>query len=216
MAVGIFAERARGEAKSVRTRARLMDAAAEAFAAHGIEGVSVNAIAHAADVSNGTFYNHFRDKEAIVAAVVFSIARDLAERIDVSMASITDPVERVAFGTRQFVELAASVPDWAGALSSAVWALPELRREVTAFARVDLQRGAREGRFRVEVDDVLVDVFMSMVLMGIYLRTREGAGPEVGMRIAEHQLRMLGVPPARAHRAARRPLDPLEMRPVPI
>jgi AcrR family transcriptional regulator len=215
MTAGIFAERARGEAKSARTRARLMDAAAEAFAAHGIEGVSVNAIAHAADVSNGTFYNHFRDKDEIVAAVVFSIARDLAERVDAAMSAIEDPVDRVAFGTRQFIELAASAPDWAGALSSAVWTLPELRREVTAFARVDLRRGAREGRFRVEVDDVLVDVFMSMVLMGIYLRTREGAGPEVGTRIAEHQLRMLGVPPARAHRAAHRRLDPLDMHPAP-
>jgi AcrR family transcriptional regulator len=212
MSGGVFAERARGESKSARTRARLMDAAAEAFAAQGIEGVSVNAIAHAADVSNGTFYNHFRDKGEIVAAVAFTIARDLAIRIDAAMSDLEDPAQRVAFGTRQFIELASSEPAWGRSLTSAIWVLPELRREVTTFARADLERGVRDGSFRVDVDDVLVDVLMSTVMMGIYLRTREKAGPEVGEEIAEHQLRMLGVPPARARSAAHRPLEPLQVR----
>lgn len=46
---GSFAVRALGERKSARTRAHLMDAAAEAFATTGIEAASINAIAHGAD-----------------------------------------------------------------------------------------------------------------------------------------------------------------------
>jgi AcrR family transcriptional regulator len=190
-----------------------MDAAAEKFAEHGIEAASINAIAHAADVSNGTFYNHFRDKDELVGAVAFGIARDFAERIDAAMADIDDAVQRVSFGTRQFIELASSEPSWGQSLMRAVWSLPALRREVASFARADLDRGVRDGVFRVEVDDLLVDLMMSTGLMGVYLRTSEGAGPKVGAEIAEHQLRLLGVPPARAHRASHRPIELLAVRP---
>jgi AcrR family transcriptional regulator len=211
-ASGTFAERARSEGKSGRTRARLMDAAAAEFAIAGIEAASVNAIAHAADVSNGTFYNHFRDKDEITTAVAFGIARDFAERIDAAMTDLEDPAQRVAFGTRQFIELAHSEPTWGGALLRAVWSLPKLRKEVATFARADLERGVRAGVFRVEVDDLLLDLFISMVAIAVGRRISGEAGAEVGPRVAEHQLRMLGVSPARAHRAANRKLAPIELR----
>ena len=206
---GVFSARARGQGKSARTRARLMDAAAEAFARKGIEAASINSIAQAADVSNGTFYNHFRDKDELVAAVAFGILHDLVERIDDAMQDLRDPAERVCFGTRQIIELAASEPVWGHALCRAVWSMPDLRHEVAQLARADLELGAREGVFRVDVDDLLVDVFSSMALMGIVLRLSKEGDSEVGPRVAEHQLRMLGVPPGRARRAARRPIAPL-------
>lgn len=207
----IFSARARRGRKSERTRARLMDAAAEVFAREGIEAASVNAIAHAADVSNGTFYNHFRDKDEIVGVVAFGIARDLARRIDESLAGVEDAAERTTFGTRQFVEIAASEPTWGRALVRSVWLLPELRREVSGFARADLERGVQSGAFKVEVDDLLVDLFAGMVLTAVWLRMDGEEGADVGARVAEHQLRMLGVAPARARRLAWRPLEPLSL-----
>ncbi len=211
---GSFAARARGAAKRDRTRARLMDAAVEAFAREGIEAASVNAIAHAADVSNGTFYNHFRDKDEIVTAVAFGIARELAARIDAAMADVDDAALRVSFGTRHYVELASRRPSWGKAWARSVGSLPKLRREVSAFARADLERGVRDGVFRVEVDDFFVDLFTAMVVTAVLLRIEGEAGPEAGSRVAEQQLRMLGVPPARARRLAWRPLEPLEPDPL--
>ncbi len=208
---GIFAARARAQGKSARTRARLMDAAAEAFARNGIEGASVNEIAQAADVANGTFYNHFRDRDEIANAVAFTIAGDLARVVDAAMSEIEDPVARVSFGTRQFLDLATREPTWGRAIVRAVGSLFGLRREVASFARADLERGARSGVFKVEVDDLLTDLFAAMVLTGITLVLEGEVGAEVGCRIAEHQLRMLGVPPARARRAAFAPLEPLEI-----
>ena len=208
---GVFALRARNEGKSARTRARLMDAAAEAFAQRGIEAASINAIAQAADVSNGTFYNHFRDKDEVVTAVAFGIARDFAERIDTAMSELKDPAERVSFGTRQFIELAAKEPNWGSALFRAVWSLPSLRKEVASYARADLEHGVRTGAFRVEVDDLLVDIIMSTVAMAVSLRVSGEAGEDVGERVAEHQLRLLGVSPARARRAATREIMPIDL-----
>jgi AcrR family transcriptional regulator len=208
---GVFATRARGAGKSARTRARLMDAAAEAIARHGFEAVSASEIAHAAEVSNGTFYNYFRDRDEITDVVAFAIAAELARRIDEALRDVTDPVERISFGTRQFVELAAREPVWGRAMLRAMASLPKLRREVSTFARSDLERGAREGVFKLEIDDLLVDLFTSMVATAVLLRLEGGGGPDPGARTAEHQLRMLGVPAARARRAATRPLRSLSL-----
>ena len=208
---GVFAERVRGEGKSARTRARLMDAAAEAFARHGVEAASVNEIAQAADVSNGTFYNYFRDKDEIADVVAFAIARDLTERIDAALRDVADPAERVSFGTRQFIALATREPVWGRAIVRAMGAMPKLRRRVAAFARADLERGARDGVFKVQVDDLLVDLFAGMVATAVWRHLERGAGADLAERTAEHQLRMLGVPPARARRAAHRPLEALSL-----
>jgi AcrR family transcriptional regulator len=189
----------------------LKDAAVESFARCGVEAVSINAITQAADVSNGTFYNHFRDKDELVHVVAFGIARDLARRIDECMADLQDAAERTSFGTRQFIELATSEPAWGRTLVRAVGSLPELRHEVSAFARADIERGVRDGLFKVEVDDLLVDLFSSMVSTAVRLRLEGDAGPDAGPRVAEYQLRMLGVAPARAKRVAWRALEPIAL-----
>jgi AcrR family transcriptional regulator len=207
-AAGVFGARARGRGKRERTRARLMDAAVEVFARDGVEAASCNEIARVADVANGTFYNHFKDKDDIVSAVAFEIAADAVRQLDGAMAGIEDAAERVGFATRQAVELAAVEPTWGFSLAGSFAYLPELRRRVTTYARRDLERGVRQGVFDVEVDDFLVDLFASMVMTAMLLRLRGDAGPEAGAKVAEHQLRMLGVSAERAREIARHEIAP--------
>jgi AcrR family transcriptional regulator len=209
VSAGIFGAEARSEGKRARTRARLMDAAVEVFARRGVERASANEIAQAADVSNGTFYNHFRDKDDIVTAVAFRIAGDVVRRVDEAMAGLDDAAERVAFGTRQIVELGASQAEWGHALVRSIGYLPDLRRRAAAYARADIERGVARGTFDVEVDDFLMDLFVALVMTALDLRLRGEAGPEAGPKVAEAQLRMLGVPAARARELARRELAPL-------
>ncbi|MER7013144.1 TetR family transcriptional regulator [Saccharopolyspora sp. NPDC000359] len=59
----------RREAQAL-TRARLLDAAAEEFAEHGVAGASVERIADRAGYTRGAFYGHFADKDAVVAALL--------------------------------------------------------------------------------------------------------------------------------------------------
>ncbi|ASL09519.1 TetR/AcrR family transcriptional regulator [Mycobacterium intracellulare] len=61
--------RVTADAKQVN-RARLLWAAAEQFALHGIEGANVNEISLAAGFAKGTVYNYFPSKEALFLAVV--------------------------------------------------------------------------------------------------------------------------------------------------
>jgi hypothetical protein len=124
---------------------------------------------------------------------------------------VNSRARRTSFATRQFIEMATSAPDCGRALVRAVWYLPELRRRVSAYARADIERGVRAGVFDVEVDDLLVDLFVSMVITAVFLRVEGEAGPDAGARVTEQQLRMLGVSAARARRVAWRELTPLSL-----
>jgi AcrR family transcriptional regulator len=54
----------------------MSDAAVGLFARTGYDTTSVNEIARTADVANGTFYLHFKDKDALVAALRFRIGEE--------------------------------------------------------------------------------------------------------------------------------------------
>ena len=122
---------------------------------------------------------------------------------------INGAVDRVSFGTRQFIDLACDRPQWGWALFRAVWSLPGLHEQVVSYLRADLEAGVREGVFTVEVDDFLIQTFASMALSAMFLRLTGETGPEANCKIADLQLRMLGVAPDLAHNAAWRELSPL-------
>jgi len=72
------------------TRSRIIEAASRLFRAHGIDGVGVDAVMHAAGLTHGGFYGHFPSKEALVAEVsAASLARaaDRWERVRAAEAS---------------------------------------------------------------------------------------------------------------------------------
>ena len=213
---GLFSQEASLLGKSARTRARLMDAAAQLFAQKGFEAVSVNEIARAADVVNGTFYVHFRDKDEITGAVAFRIASEVVRQLDAAMADVDDAVERTSMATRRFIDLASSEPDWGGALFRAVWQFHGLREAAIGYLRADLHRGYRQGVFTTEIDEVLIDTFVSMLLGALFARVNGTAGPDAGRRVSELQLRMLGVPPETAKTAAWRDLPELKLRIIPL
>lgn len=73
---------ARPRAHDDALRARLLDAAATATAAHGPDGFSLRALARAAGTSTSAVYSLFGSREALVAAVGREAFRRLAEHLD--------------------------------------------------------------------------------------------------------------------------------------
>ncbi len=55
--------------------ARIVQAAADLFARHGYNGVSINAIAAAADTSKANVFHHFRNKDELYLAVLQHVAK---------------------------------------------------------------------------------------------------------------------------------------------
>lgn len=69
----------RGERRKLHTKRRLIDAAAEIYSTHGIDGATISSITERADVGLGTFYLHFEDKEAIAVNVCSLVVRRIFE-----------------------------------------------------------------------------------------------------------------------------------------
>jgi len=60
------------EERKAETRSRLLAAAAELFADHGVDAVSVDAVAEAAGRTSGAVYAHFGSKQGLLLALLDS------------------------------------------------------------------------------------------------------------------------------------------------
>lgn len=185
--------------KRLRTRARLTEAALEVMSERGITAASVNEIAAAADVASGTFYLHFQNKSEIVAAVCHGVTLAMHTEMSSRRLSITDGAARVAFGTQQFIEIAAEEPAWGRLLVRAFTEFDAIKADLSRYMRIDVALGVEQGRFTEPGDEFMIDCLLAILRTGISARL-QGAGPEVGARSAEYQLRMLGMSPKGARR----------------
>ena len=68
-------------ADAARNRVKVLDAAAALFARHGVESVSMDAVAAAAGVGKGTLFRRFGDKAGLAAALLNQRERDLQDEI---------------------------------------------------------------------------------------------------------------------------------------
>lgn len=80
----------------VATRRRLVESATPLFANRGLHGVTTHAIAEAAGVAAGTFYLHFRDKEALFR----EIAREAVGELESELARVTRAAPDFESGVR--------------------------------------------------------------------------------------------------------------------
>lgn len=81
-------------------RSRIMRAAYPLFVEHGYKTISMQQIADAAQIHKATLYHHFRDKEALFAAVVRIAMGEVH-------AEVVDVVERGGPVSDQLVQIAA-------------------------------------------------------------------------------------------------------------
>jgi AcrR family transcriptional regulator len=61
---------------------RIVAAATELFATHGVESVKVDAICDAADIAQKTFFNHFPTKQHLLREIAEGFLRDLLAILD--------------------------------------------------------------------------------------------------------------------------------------
>ncbi len=93
------------EVRLAHQRRRLLQAAAEEFAAHGYAGASSESISRRAGMSKATFYEHFANKEECMLALFDRAAEVVGEAISVAAreAGGKDAMARLRAGTRAFL-----------------------------------------------------------------------------------------------------------------
>jgi TetR/AcrR family transcriptional regulator len=146
----------RSRAARGRSRDRLLEAAAEAFAARGFDGATVDRIAAAARVNKAMIYYHFKSKAAlyrIILRELFACAADAVHRIRDDEAPPDDRLRRFV---QAVADDAVTRPHFSGIwlremadggrhLDAAVVA--EMGRILDALRGI-LEDGRRHGRFR--------------------------------------------------------------------
>jgi AcrR family transcriptional regulator len=75
------------------TRAAILDAARELFADHGYHGSTVDTILIHAESSKGAFYHHFRDKAAVLEALLAEFEEEGVRRAREWSAGMASPLE---------------------------------------------------------------------------------------------------------------------------
>lgn len=196
----------RGERRKAQTRARLLDAARTLFAAQGVEATRIGEITETADVAAGSFYNHFEDKEALVAAILADLAEQQGALVDRLTSDLADPAETVAYAHRHFVRLAREDATFGNLVVRLDLSHRLLMKALGHRAVRDVEAGVAAGRF--EVADVALAVYgTGGALLGTIRAVLDGiGGPDADQRHAEAVLRALGVPRADAAEISRHPM----------
>lgn len=198
--------------KRQRTRLRLMRAALAVMALRGVAAATAQEVAAAAEVANGTFYNYFATREALLEALSMWLADSFCRHIAASNAAIADGAERMAIGNRRYVLFAIDSPDWARLTIGLVDAGAPLQRLIWPYPRADLRLGIRQGRFRPVGERVAADLILGTVMQAMRTALAGDAGRGHATATAATVLRGLGMDYDEAAEVARRPLAPLPVR----
>ena len=181
----------RGHKKRERTRRQLIAAGVEVLAEKG-EALTVSAVVAGADVSNGTFYNYFSDRDEFIDALAehsllafaAHTARDSADQ---------DPARRFAFATLGVLDRAMEDPTWGRAILRLNEQRSASSREMFRYLRDDLSDGHAQGRFAFGPDDLTLDAILGLIVMSMHRIVRGEVEPAHSQRVVELGLTMLGV-----------------------
>lgn len=183
-------------------RARLLDAAVEAFAAKGFHGTTTRDIAAAAGMSPAAVYVHHRSKEELLYLISRDGHRRTLDLVRDAAGSSTDPADRLAAIAREFGRHHAEGHTWARIVNYELGALlPEHLEEVRALrigieheVRTTIEAGIASGDFDVADAGMATTAVLSL---GIdiarwYREDGRWTPADVGGHLAELALRIVG------------------------
>jgi AcrR family transcriptional regulator len=195
-----FRQQAIGENKRLRTRGALIDSAIDVFSDKGFEDASISEIAAMAGLSNGTFYNHFKDKDELAAASAGAIAFEIAKQLDARMSDIESGVSRIVVASFAFLRLALHHESWGTVLVEQFQRRPAAAAAAMQYMRSDIERAVEQRGLDVVVDAFLLEQLGALMLAALRRQLAEGAQKPLMLRTCEYLLRVLGLTPKQAHR----------------
>jgi AcrR family transcriptional regulator len=161
----------RRERNKAAIRAKLLDAARQAFADRGYLAASHSEIADAADVARTTAFNYFPRKEDFVVAILADRREQLRTAMPRILAAPRPVTDALREAMREFANWFDDNPDLTRALSratlqSGVLLQPEYYATSYLFGAA-VQTGQQRGEIRPDVDPAAV----GRLLMDGYLGT---------------------------------------------
>ncbi len=93
--------------RAARTRLRILETAAAAFAEHGYDGVSLNEVIRRSGLTKGAFYHHFASRDELALATFRHKQQQLVSQMERTVDPAAPPLERLAALLRQRARLLA-------------------------------------------------------------------------------------------------------------
>jgi AcrR family transcriptional regulator len=204
-----FKIKAIGADKRTRTRNALIDSAIEIFAEDGVDDARISRITSLAGLANGTFYNHFKDKDELAAAAALAITTEIAAAQDEAMADVERAATRIVLGTTHFISAAIENRAWAQILVDQYHRVTVLH-DATRFVRADIEAGIKQGQFAVTPDDILLKQIGALIIVAIRVALEGKESDALISRTCDSILRLLGLSAKQAAREIARAASALE------
>lgn len=159
-----------------QTRAALLDAAQQLFAARGFAATSVADVVTAAEVTKGALYHHFETKEALFAAVFERVEAQLQRRTRRAARSATTPAAQLRQGFDAYLDAALEPTVGRIVLIDAPSALRDgLHQQIERrYSHDDVVHTLTAGR--PDVDAAEVDALATMLLGALARGAAQVAG----------------------------------------
>ena len=196
-----------GSERRARTRAAILDAARDCYAAAQAGPVTVDAVMQAAGLAKGTFYVHFNDLEELEAELGAVLIEEIDERLQPARRAVSDPLTRLATATTILLRGLAAQPAQARLVAHAADHIPDFGEAVHVRLREDLAAAQAAGRLALPSNDLAARI-VSAIAMQAARDLGLGRIDKTAVRdIVRTILRAIGCAPAdaaaRADQAAR-------------
>ena len=175
--------RERKEREKEQRRNDIINAAEKLFFSKGYDSVSMDEIANFAEVSKGTLFVYFKNKESLFFAVVLRGARLLNAMIEENIKSCKTGLEVLDTIASTYFEFVSKYSEYHRAylyfrsgrfdiensedLNEYANEILRLRRETFFITCNAIRSGMKEGTLRPDLDPEEVAIFLTVILKGL-------------------------------------------------
>jgi AcrR family transcriptional regulator len=187
-----FRNRATGQSKKLRTRAELFDSALAMFYQGGISTVRLEDITRHAGMANATFYNHFKDKDALILDLSTTIICELMAAFDEAVTEIENAPVRMVVLMHVMMNRILERESWGWFLAQSFYWVPR-KPDFGASDRLkaEVELGVEQGSFSDVSDRFQLDQVSSVLVSGI--RQLDKGDANIVERTSENILKLLGM-----------------------
>jgi AcrR family transcriptional regulator len=189
------------------SRAAIVAAAMRVFERKMPDAAVIDDFITEAGVARGTFYNHFKDVDAVQLAVATKLSTEFNESIRRACNGIADPAERIAIAVRHYLRGAAEYPHWGWVIVRIGFHGP-LGPLMRDSIRPEIEAGLEQGRFVAMSAQNGVDLVMGTGLTAMQTLLEGRAEDRYATDVVATILRGLGLTVEDAAQVAVRPLPP--------
>jgi AcrR family transcriptional regulator len=163
----------------METKRKIYDAAKYLFSKHGIEKVSVDSIVKRADVAKGSFYVHFKSKDALIA----SFLSDYVKNMDFNYRAYLDSFPKDSLASEVLMGLVDKIVDiianqigydlmrllYEVNISKTIdtSALLDYNRDLYKVLSLVIDQGIQQGEFKTNISNETLARHYVMALRGL-------------------------------------------------